>query len=541
MSTKKKTYQEVKEIVLNKGFELLSTEYINSTTPLTIKCEHHGIIAVTLKWLQKGNGCKKCGLKERDDKRRLNSSVLNEKIRELGYSVVKMDYQNENSKLVLKCTIHGEFTIDWASLKGNHGCSKCGYIRVGEKTRTPLEEIKQKVQSLGYELLSKSYDSWDQKLILNCNKHGEFKKTVYSINIGQGCQGCGYDSSGNIRRKTQKQFEEEAADKGYTVLGTYSGASHKIRLNCIVHGEFVIVPGDLIQGHGCQKCSLSYSKPQGELFDFIKEQCSDTIENTRAIIKPQELDVYVPSLKLGIEYCGLRWHSEQFQDDKNYHYVKMKKCQTKDVRLITIFEDEWLEKKHQIKNHLLSVLGKSSIKIGARKTEIKEVPKTEALKFLQETHIQGGVRLEIAFGLYYQSELVGIITGNKHHRHGQDEAFVLNRMSFKHGVSVQGGSSKLLKHLISYAKSAGYSKIVSWSDNRWSEGNVYLKTGFILMEDLKPDYSYVKNQTRISKQSCQKKNLLKKGATGSTELEMAKSLGYSRIWDCGKKRWEIQL
>jgi hypothetical protein len=87
----------------------------------------------------------------------------------------------------------------------------------------------------------------------------------------------------------------------------------------------------------------------------------------------------------------------------------------------------------------------------------------------------------------------------------------------------------------------GYEKIVSWSDNRWSEGKVYEALGFYLEEELGPDYSYVKDRQRISKQSCQKKHLFKKGAVGDTELEMAKSLGYSRIWDCGKKRWVLDI
>lgn len=541
MSTKKKTYEEVKRYTESKGFKLISNCYVNSTSKIQISCPIHGEIETTFKWLRIGFGCKKCGIEHKTAKRRTSIKDVICGSEKMGYSFVSCNYENESSKLILTCPIHGQFNTTWASIKGNHGCTKCGYVRLGEKTRTPFEEIKQKVESLGYELSSKTYESWDQKLLLTCKKHGEFEKTIYSINIGQGCQECGYRASSNKRRKTQKQFNDDARQMGYEVLGSYTGSMGKIKINCVTHGPFTIIAGDLMQGHGCQKCAETYSKPQGELFNFVKDKHSDTLENTRKIIGPLEIDVYIPSLKIGIEYCGLRWHSEQFQKNKNYHYDKMKKCQEKGVHLITIFEDEWLERKDQVKNHLLSVLGKTCIKIGARKTEIREVSKKEALQFLQQTHIQGGIRLEIAFGLYYQSELVGIITGSKHHRQSQDKVFVLNRMSFKHGTSINGGASKLLKRLMSYAKDAGYSKIISWSDNRWSEGNVYNKVGFLLTQELKPDYFYVKNQTRISKQSCQKKDLLKNGGIGNTELEMAKSLGYSRIWDCGKKRWEIIL
>ena len=108
-----------------------------------------------------------------------------------------------------------------------------------------------------------------------------------------------------------------------------------------------------------------------------------------------------------------------------------------------------------------------------------------------------------------------------------------------------GGSSRLLKYLIKYTKDSQYSELISWSDNRWSEGNVYNKTGFTLVEHLGPDYSYyVGGNKRQSKQSNQKKNLITKGAKGTLEdkeKELASSLGYSRIWDCGKKRWKIHL
>ena len=81
-------------------------------------------------------------------------------------------------------------------------------------------------------------------------------------------------------------------------------------------------------------------------------------------------------------------------------------------------------------------------------------------------------------------------------------------------------------------------EIISWSDNRWSVGSVYRKLGFVLAEELKPDYSYVdlkRPHRRISKQSQQKK---KTGCPqGMTELEWANQRGLSRIWDCGKKRW----
>jgi hypothetical protein len=115
----------------------------------------------------------------------------------------------------------------------------------------------------------------------------------------------------------------------------------------------------------------------------------------------------------------------------------------------------------------------------------------------------------------------------------------LDRLVFADGVRVVGGASKLFKALAIWAINHGYYEIVSWSDNRWSEGNVYDKMGFFLEEELPPDYSYVKGDNRYSKQSLKKTSAEK--LTGKTESQLRREQGYDRIWDCGKKRWVYRL
>jgi len=294
------------------------------------------------------------------------------------------------------------------------------------------------------------------------------------------------------------------------------------------------------------------SKGEDFLAEFVIEYLPKDTEvqrGNRKILKGKEIDIYIPSLNLGIEYCGLYWHNELSPRPrlKDYHYSKMTMSNEQGIRLITIFEDEWQNREKQVKNFLKSIIATPIHKVYARKCEIKEVDKQITKDFLEANHIQGKTMFKVSFGLYLEGELLGLVTGNTHHRQkGDTPPFVLNRLVFKDGVQVVGGASKLLKKLIDYARESGYNRLISWSDNRWSEGNVYMKTGFELTENLKPDYSYFDSRSgdRVSKQSCQKKNLIKKGAVGSmdnTETELAASLGLYKIWDCGKKRWEINL
>lgn len=291
--------------------------------------------------------------------------------------------------------------------------------------------------------------------------------------------------------------------------------------------------------YGCLSCSGNMSSgAEREIREFVGNQFSKVkIPNTK-----KEIDIYLPKLKLGIEYCGLYWHSELFRPP-NTHYEKMCLANKNGIRLITIFEDEWLDRKEQVKGFLMSVIGRCSRKIHARKCSILQITKQDANKFLNEHHIQGAPSRTtlISFGIFLDTdngkELVGVITGGRHHRALGNDILVLNRLCFKVGYQVAGGASKLFNALIRWAKDNKYKKVISWSDNRWSQGNVYNKLGFELEAELPPDYSYVKQGKRFTKQFL-KKNPKKDDMT-KTEAELRRAEGYTRIWDCGKKRWSF--
>lgn len=305
------------------------------------------------------------------------------------------------------------------------------------------------------------------------------------------------------------------------------------RINSVVSGSCLL----------CAKTGVSLQ--ENAIKEWVEELGLKTEKyKFKERIGGREIDVYVPELKVGIEYCGLYWHNEcsPTPRDKKYHIGKLKKANNDGIRLITIFEDEWRDRKEQVKSFIFSIL-KSSLTIYARKTKIEEISTKITKNFLHLYHIQGTTNFEVAYGLLHNNELVGLMTGNKHHRQTDTatKILVLNRLVFKNNVTVVGGASKLLSMLKTYAVKNGYEQIVTWSDNRWSEGNVYEKMGFTLNSTLPPDYSYVSGSKRLSKQSCQKNSLLEKGGIGNTEHEMALSLGYYRIWDCGKKRWTITL
>jgi hypothetical protein len=285
-------------------------------------------------------------------------------------------------------------------------------------------------------------------------------------------------------------------------------------------------------------------KTQKEITDWLNSMGFNFNSNV-SILEGKELDCYDPQQKLALEYCGLYWHSENSLQPRRrpYHHDKWKRCRDKGIQLLTIFDDEWREKNSICKSMILSKLGIFETRIQARKCTTKIISKKEMESFCELYHIQGANKLsEVCFGVFYKEDLVGVIDMGRHHRKKDKDSAVLTRLCFKAGVQVVGGSGKLFKACVDWCRENGKKKIISWSDNRYSDGSVYERLGFKKECELPPDYKYVdmKNpKTRLSKQSQSKKQSM--CPAKMTELEWANSRGLSRIWDCGKTRWEFCL
>lgn len=286
----------------------------------------------------------------------------------------------------------------------------------------------------------------------------------------------------------------------------------------------------------------------GKTQKFITDWLNSYDLNFRSdfkVLEGQELDIYDENKKMAVEYCGLYWHNEDSPQprNKNYHYEKYKKCKNKGIQLLTIFDDEWNSKQNIIKSVILSKLGIFDIRIYARKCYIKIIDKKTFCDFCDNHHIQGKNSLSlICFGLFYNDELIGVMDLGRHHRKNEKDTLVLTRLCFKKYYQIIGGSSKLFSAVVNYCKYNGVKNIISWSDNRWSDGKIYNNLGFVLQEELGPDYYYVNIKSpkkRISKQSQKKSN--SNCPKDTTELEWARSRGLSRIWDCGKTRWIFNI
>ncbi len=288
--------------------------------------------------------------------------------------------------------------------------------------------------------------------------------------------------------------------------------------------------------------SFPRQQQQKRIKKLIESYGITVIFNDRKTIAPLELDLFMPSQNFAIEFNGNYWHSEIRLGDmaQKKHRHKTDLCRDKGIRLFHIFEHQWGQRQTQLLNFIRTIVGANEKRIAARKCTVAN---NDSRQFLDDNHIQGyGVRTIRFFNLIFDNEIVASMTASKHHRqNGQEGAIVLNRLCFKDNTTVQGGASKLFKRMVVWAREEGYTKIVSWSDNCWTEGDIYRVLGFDLVREYGPDYFYwdLKKHKHYSKQSQQKK---KTGCPeGMTEREWCIERGLSRIWDCGKRLWSYEL
>ena len=245
-----------------------------------------------------------------------------------------------------------------------------------------------------------------------------------------------------------------------------------------------------------------------------------------------EIDIYIPAKKIGIEFNGNFWHGELHRP-RLYHQQKSMLAEENGIFLYHIFEYEWNAKREQIMNQINNLLGINKVKIGARKCAIRKVDTKEKKQFLEENHLQGDDRSSIKLGLYYNDELVSIMTFCKP-RFNKNYQWELSRFCSKAGCNVIGGASKLFKYFV---EKYSPQSVISYSNIAHTRGKLYETLGFAENAISTPDYIWYKSSKILTRYQCQKHKLVNQGYKGNSEADIMHNLGYYRIYDCGNKVW----
>jgi hypothetical protein len=292
------------------------------------------------------------------------------------------------------------------------------------------------------------------------------------------------------------------------------------------------------------------SKGEIEIKDFVVGLGFGVEKSkNRKLLDGREIDLLIPSIKLGIEYNGLYYHTEKMGKNKSYHLDKTIACNQIGYNLIHIFEDEWVNNNQLVKNkikHLLNI--NDGIKLGGRNVIIRSINTKEKKEFLEKNHIQGNDKSKIMYGAYYKGELVGVMTFSDKRNMTKtiNGEYELTRFAVKQNHHISGLGSKFVKRFIN---DYNPTSIISFADRRWTldaNSNLYTKLGFKLVDIIRPNYHYYNSSINKYKRFHKfgfGKNALKRKYPNmdftKSEKEITSELGFDRIWDCGLFKYEL--
>lgn len=477
------------------------------------------------------------------------------------YDYSNVVYNNSTTKILIKCPKHGIFKQTPSSHLAGSGCPKCYHVsHQGQQRRKQMtqEHFIQKAKQIH----GKKYDyslvipnGYHKKITIICPTHGPFQQTIHAhLSRKNGCKKCGVNSKKRleisirsslskdkfiVRAKTIHKSKYDYSNFNYTNYRTHSV------IVCPKHGPFQQSPMCHLQGCGCPQCKHFSSKAEKEINNFIQTKLNiPTQQHKRDLIKG-EVDIYIPSLNIAIEYNGLYWHSSaQHRITPSYHLNKTIECEKKGIHLIHIFENEWSHKKEIVKSRLRTILHKNQHSYMAHKCTISSVSKQQQKQFLETNHIQGFINSTYAYGLYNNKRLIVLITFGKQRislANKQRNNYELLRFCTINNANVIDGAQRLFKHFIKNHKPQ---TIVSFANRSWFttiHKTLYDCLGMQYVHNTSPNYWYFKpGQIHLlHRLNFQKHKLIKKGVDSSkTERELMSERGYYHIYDCGQLKYE---
>lgn len=365
-----------------------------------------------------------------------------------------------------------------------------------------------------------------------------FKTTPNSFKKGTRCEYCRKESVISTSRERLKSF---IADD-FEIL-KYEGSGALTTLKCnTCNNEFQHYPGSIYKGSGCPHCNKPASRSRGEIevYDFVKSFYPNARNNVRfknssgSIL---ELDIYVEELKLGIEYDGLYWHSDQLKGgdamlEKNIFFEEF------GIKVVHIFEDEWKNRNKATISYLKYVLKVSDQeKISARKCTFRFINKEESDIFLSENSLVINDSSNIQLGAFYNKHLVGVMT----FRDSGNGNYYLD--TYCPSMMIYGGFQKMLQMFKDFYDPK---KITGEINLRFSDAddNILAKNGFTKVGLRDPKFFYCRGSRRFSAKAFKKNDIKRQFPEifneSLTAYNMMELTPYFRVYDCGRAIYEMK-
>jgi len=413
-------------------------------------------------------------------------------------------------------------------------------LKLGVDNPSKSKEIQEKKKKNHKEKTGYDYLFETPKFIEENKKRGNpaqnsiIQQKISNTNLNRYGFPCALQNEEIILKRIKTRLENKAEriipilkNIGYELLESYSGLEtkegskhlkwkkYKLRHNC---GH--VFQDDIFRMPRCSKCyPIEECRSQLEYIieNYIKELGEKTEHGEKILIdkknkKHYDIDVFIPNKNIGFEINGLYYHSihnlgKNNINDKQYHSKKNFLAKEQNINLYFIWEHMDL---NIVYSKIKLILNKIDLKIQARKTIFKEISKEETNIFLNNNHLYGSAIFTKAYGLFYNEEIIQVITYLKTK---DTNTIEIKRSASKTNLQIIGGFSKLLKNSLVEIKKLGYNKLITYADKDWSPDpyqTVYFKNNFCFLGDTGPSLFFTKKFKQVfSRQKFQKHKLQK--------------------------------
>jgi len=462
--------------------------YTRSADPVEVICPEHGAFFPRANnHISRKSGCphcKGCAL--------TTLETFLEKARQVHgnkYDYSRVVYQGVQKKIEIICPEHGPFWQIPMSHQQGRGCIPCGVIKCSSANTMSRDRFLQRARQKHGEKFDYSravYVNSQTMITIICPEHGAFQQRPHDHITRYGCAAC----SGLLPMNKAEFLRRSRIVHGdrYT-YGQFTCRKGKIKITCLKHGVFLQTAREHTEGHGCPSCASESTASQHEttIADWITSLGFEVIRNTRNVIGGLEIDIYIPGRRLGIEFNGAFWHTDMRMPHPRLHERKANQAEQAGIRLITIWDYDWIKREGFVRNMLQHALGLGDgQRRNARDCTIIKVETQSANDFYAEHHIQGAASSAlISFALSLDGELTACMSFSRGDgRHGRDaDEWELVRFATR-GI-VRGAASRLFK---AFTMANSPSVVWSFSDRQFFSGGLYQALGFVMDKKIPADY-----------------------------------------------------
>lgn len=282
---------------------LISDLYTNSNIPLEIICPNGHNCSTSFQNILAGRCCKLCGYEKSRKKQSHSFDYVKGVAIDNNIRILDDKYINSGQKMSLECVVcGGKWSTSFDSINAGHGCPHCA-----KNAKLTIDVIRKQIENFGLILVSKEYANSQSDIEFICSCGQQSYKKYHELLVRPYCKGCGRKKLVQQLKHPIKYVRGVIESKGGTLLSDYKNASTPLKVMChacnnIFYPYFSSI---LHNDSWCPKCNMK--KTQKALTTTVEDiyfRYDIEVEKRFFWLGRQSIDIYIPALKIAIEYDG---------------------------------------------------------------------------------------------------------------------------------------------------------------------------------------------------------------------------------------------